>query len=83
MKFYGLPLDPPDDRHRWFFGPEEALNFIIYRANKANFTLEQFDCEQAPSTFFEKLFFKKYFSPTFRETLLTSGTLWFVLQRNS
>lgn len=37
MKFYGLPLDPPDDRHRWFFGPEEALNFIIYRANKANF----------------------------------------------
>lgn len=83
MKFYGLPLDPPDDRHRWFFGPEEALNFIIYRANKANFTLEQFDCEQAQSTFFEKLFFKKYFSPTFRETLLTSGTLWFILQRNS
>ncbi len=24
LKFYGLPVDAPKDRHRWFFGAEEA-----------------------------------------------------------
>lgn len=31
-KFYGLPLEPPEDRHRWFFCYEEAEKFILYRA---------------------------------------------------
>jgi len=27
-KFYGLPVDIPEDRHRWFFNFSEAKNFI-------------------------------------------------------
>lgn len=34
MKFYGLPLEEPKDRHRWFFNTEEAINFIRYRSKK-------------------------------------------------
>jgi Methyltransferase domain len=32
---YGLPLDPPSDRHRWLFGYEEARTFCRHRAHAA------------------------------------------------
>lgn len=31
-KYYGLPVEPPGERHRWFFSYEEAEKFILYRA---------------------------------------------------
>lgn len=30
---YGLPLEPPSDRHRWLFPFEEARNFCRHRAH--------------------------------------------------
>jgi len=36
MKFYGLPLEKPRDRHRWFFNTEEAVDFVNYRADLNN-----------------------------------------------
>ena len=82
MKFYGLPQERPEDRHRWFLGPEEAYHFIAYRAQLAGFTIEQFDYKTAQTSIFEKMIFKYFFSPQFKPSLLTSGTLWFVLERN-
>jgi len=35
-KYYGLPLEDPIDRHRWFFNYTEAERFIIERAKKNN-----------------------------------------------
>jgi SAM-dependent methyltransferase len=43
MKFYGLPLEPPEDRHKWFFSNEEAEKFIIYRAAKNGMRIVQTD----------------------------------------
>ena len=43
MKFYGLPLDPPADRHRWFFGAEDAHQFIRHRAAGCGFDVVQID----------------------------------------
>jgi SAM-dependent methyltransferase len=31
---YGLPLDPPPDRHRWFFSLEEARTFFLGQAER-------------------------------------------------
>jgi SAM-dependent methyltransferase len=45
MKFYGLPLEPPEDRHKWFFSKEEAEKFIVYRAAKNNMKIVQLDNE--------------------------------------
>jgi hypothetical protein len=45
MKFYGLPLEQPEDRHKWFFSYEEAEKFIIYRAAKNNMRIVQIDSE--------------------------------------
>lgn len=81
MKFYGLPLEPPEDRHRWYFGPDEAVNFISHRSGQRGFVIEQLDFEHANISVWERLFFKWFFHPTFHERLLTAGTLWFVLKR--
>jgi hypothetical protein len=32
MKFYGLPIEPPADRHKWFFSYSEAKGFVHARA---------------------------------------------------
>ena len=32
---FGLPLDPPSDRHRWLFGFDEARTFCRHRARAA------------------------------------------------
>jgi ubiquinone/menaquinone biosynthesis C-methylase UbiE len=41
IKFYGLPIDKPKDRHRWFFNTEEALEFVSKRAEKNNYKIEK------------------------------------------
>jgi len=43
MKFYGLPPEPPEDRHKWFFSYKEAKNFVLHRAMKNNMRVVQMD----------------------------------------
>jgi 2-polyprenyl-3-methyl-5-hydroxy-6-metoxy-1,4-benzoquinol methylase len=77
LKYYGLPVDPPRDRHRWFFGFEEAAEFLRERGGRAGFLIEQLDSEEGGC-------------PSWRgrggDDLLGSrnvraGTLWCVLAR--
>jgi hypothetical protein len=44
-KFYGLPLEKPEDRHRWFFSFDEALDFLKYRGGKLNFSIKLAESE--------------------------------------
>lgn len=37
LKFYGLPVEKPIDRHKWFFNYDQALNFIIKRGKMNRF----------------------------------------------
>lgn len=41
MKFYGLPLERPYDRHRWFFNTEESISFMIYRAKLNGWSIQE------------------------------------------
>jgi SAM-dependent methyltransferase len=43
MKYYGLPIERPFDRHRWFFGYTEAQDFIYGMATRMN--LQVVECE--------------------------------------
>lgn len=43
LRYYGLPLEKPDDRHRWFYGYDEAIEFIDYRAKKKNLAITQLE----------------------------------------
>ena len=40
-KFYGLPAEPPEDRHRWFFDVDEAERFVRVRAAHNNMAIEE------------------------------------------
>jgi SAM-dependent methyltransferase len=47
LKYYGLPTEVPPDRHRWFFGAEEAARFVRERASRNGFEVEQLDFEDS------------------------------------
>jgi hypothetical protein len=77
LKFYGLPVDPPQDRHRWFFGAEEAAQFLRTRGGRNGFQVEQLD-HDTPGC-------PTWLSPDGRNYLsspnITAGTTWCVLRR--
>ena len=35
VKYYGLPVDPPDNRHKWFLNAAEAERFLRARAERS------------------------------------------------
>lgn len=45
LKHYGLPAEPVQDRHRWFFGFAEAAEFVRTRGERNGFVVEQLDAE--------------------------------------
>lgn len=39
VKYYGLPLERPDDRHKWLLHATDITNFFHYYAKKHNLTI--------------------------------------------
>ncbi len=78
MKYYGLPVDPPADRHRWFFGFEEAEAFLVGRGTRRGFEVEQLDVEGQGSMYWRVGREQRdaLDSPNVR-----AGTTWCVLRR--
>jgi SAM-dependent methyltransferase len=77
LKYYGLPVDPPRDRHRWFFGAEEAAHFLRERGKRNGMEVVQMEPQErgGPS----------WRDSGGRELVGTDnarwGTLWCVLRR--
>ena len=90
IKFYGLPAEPPDDRHRWFFSLQEAKSFLTEKARANGFQVKHLEVEGTSSIWMRGLagviqrwVFKRYFRPDLDKLGLASGTLWCVLERPS
>ena len=45
---YGLPVDPPEDRHRWFFSLNEARVFVHDMAQRCRFRIVNESCLIGP-----------------------------------
>jgi hypothetical protein len=45
---YGLPVDPPPDRHRWFFGLRDARRFAGALAGRSGFRVAHEGCLVGP-----------------------------------
>lgn len=82
MKFYGLPPEPPKDRHRWFFNADEGREFIKYRADRCGFRVSKMELEYVRGDNRLKRFARAIF---FRRdvdwTNLYSGPVWALLER--
>lgn len=94
LKFYGLPVEPPEDRHKWFFSAEEAERFIVYRAAKNGMRVIQLDYSSYKQEMFKPRF--AFLRPRYwlrriaQQTLINqqidmknfyAGTLWAVLAK--
>lgn len=77
MKWYGLPLEPQKDRHRWFFGYEDAVRFVRRRGALAGFEPVQIDPESDGGYY--------WLNGAGRDVLdhpnVRLGTMWAVLRR--
>ena len=56
MKFYNLPADTPQDRHKWFFGVHEAERFLNERGKLNGMGLLQMDRENADPNLKKRLY---------------------------
>jgi SAM-dependent methyltransferase len=88
LRLYGLPLERPVDRHKWFFSAEEATNFILSRSAKNGFRTVQVD--DFPPTKRRRPSLQGLVRETARRFLfrapcdprnLTVSTVWAVLER--
>jgi hypothetical protein len=43
LLYYGLPNENPGNRHRWFFGFDDAVEFVRAGALRNGWTVEQLD----------------------------------------
>jgi len=89
MKFYNLPPEPPEDRHKWFFSMGEAEKFILYRSAKNEMKVVQMDSEGISGEgagirgLLRRLATRILFSQTVDLRNLYAGTLWAVLEKQT
>ena len=84
---FGLPVDPPQDRHRWFFNYEEAKAFLLVMAQRNDLQLRRLEpvplVEQ--SVFWKawaKKLLKRLIAPTGdRHLNLSTQAIWVVLEK--
>lgn len=77
-KFYGLPCEPPEDRHRWFFGFDDARTFLETRARRCGFGIRQLDVESASG----RPWRDESGADVLDQPNTRYGILWCVLQRD-
>lgn len=87
MKFYGLPVDPPSDRHKWFFSAEEAKAFVVHRALLNKMRIVQMDheawgVEGYGFNRFVRIWARRILMrPSLNTDNLYAGTVWAVLEK--
>jgi hypothetical protein len=77
LKYYGLPAEAPADRHRWFFGHEEAVDFLSQRGRRSGFGVEQIDAEESPLPVWKNQAGENILD----QSNIRGGTIWCVLRR--
>jgi len=88
LKFYGLPPEPPEDRHRWFFSIEEAKAFVEHRA-KFN-GMEIMELHASPNAArryglrggLDRIAQRVLFGKNFDPANIWAGPLWSVLEKD-
>lgn len=86
MKFYNLPIDPSEDRHKWFYGIHEAERFVKERGKRNGMKIIQIDIENSmPSLkrWFYRMILKLVVHRDVNVESLLSRRMWAVLSKES
>lgn len=87
LKFYGLPLDPPVDRHRWFFSDAEGERFLRERGARNGWRVIELDYhggdqDQGLKARLRRRLTRLLLHPDLDIACLVRHTLWAVLARD-
>lgn len=86
MKFYNLPTNPPNDRHKWFYGVHEAEKFLKERGKMNGMKILQVDKENTNLNFRKflyRMFLKLIVHNDIDIDSLLVGSIWAVLIKSS
>lgn len=78
---YGLPIDPPQDRHKWFFSLSEAINFIKEQGKKYPIAILELHVNEKPRPLLIKAFRRLLYPSQERYLNRYAHTLWCVLEK--
>ena len=86
MKFYNLPLAPPLDRHKWFYGIHEAERFFKERGRMNGMEVLQIDRENADLNLkLKKRLYRMALKLVVHKDVdidsILSGSVWTVLEK--
>jgi len=84
LKFYGLPVDRPPDRHRWFFSYSEAVRFVTERGRRNGMRLVQVESNGGCLREWNRLrrfAMRVLLHPTVDERDLFAMAMWAVLEK--
>jgi SAM-dependent methyltransferase len=77
---YGLPLQKPQDRHKWFFSLSEARQFLDGKAERLGLRVEELFVTEKPRSRLVRLL-RRIRYPGHRYHNRYSRTLWAVLEK--
>jgi SAM-dependent methyltransferase len=78
---YGLPAEPPADRHKWFFSLLEALRFIEYQLEKYPLRVRECHVTEKPRRFWVRVCRRLLYPSQVRYLNRYAHTLWVVLEK--
>lgn len=79
---YGLPVQKPVDRHKWFFSCQQAEDFFVYQAGKHQLKIAELFVTEKPKSFPVR-FFRKLMYPGQSYNNRYANTVWVVFEKNS
>jgi len=77
---YGLPVEPPLDRHKWFFNISEATSFMTHQASKHKLKIREMHVSEKPKPWVVRAL-RQVFHPGERYLNRYSQTLWTVMEK--
>ena len=80
---YGLPPTAPADRHKWFFGFSEAVNFLEEQQKLFPVTLKELIANDKPRPVFVRLFRRLRYLRRERYLNRYAHTVWAVFSKNA
>jgi len=78
---YGLPVDPPRDRHKWFFGFSEAVHFIRTQAERHPVSILELFAAEKPRPFMRRASRRMRCPSQERYLNRYAHTLWAALEK--
>lgn len=77
---YGLPMEKPNDRHKWFFNYQQAEDFLTYQAVKHHLNIIELFATEKPKSALVKAI-RKLIYPGQKYNNRYTNTVWVVYEK--